>query len=102
MQHQDHSPGEPCWVTLATADPQAVVPFYQRLLGWNATWADGAADMSLDAEAGRSDRRSPTESPAGSRTSPSTTSNGQSLARSAREAPSSSLRPDGDGVAGRC
>jgi uncharacterized protein len=48
--NQDHAPGEPCWVTLATVDPQAVVPFYQRLLGWNATWADGAAEMSLDAK----------------------------------------------------
>jgi predicted enzyme related to lactoylglutathione lyase len=48
MQHQDHAPGDPCWVTLATDDPQAVVPFYERLLGWSATWADGAADMSLD------------------------------------------------------
>jgi predicted enzyme related to lactoylglutathione lyase len=47
--NQHHAPGEPCWATLATADPQAAVPFYQRLLGWNATWADGAADMSLDA-----------------------------------------------------
>jgi predicted enzyme related to lactoylglutathione lyase len=50
MQHQEHAAGEPCWVTLATADPQAVFPFYQRLLGWNATWADGAADMSLGAK----------------------------------------------------
>ncbi|MDQ1423328.1 MAG: uncharacterized protein QOD72_826 [Acidimicrobiaceae bacterium] len=46
--NQHHAPGEPCWGTLATTDPQAVVPFYQRLLGWNATWANGAADMSLD------------------------------------------------------
>jgi predicted enzyme related to lactoylglutathione lyase len=50
MQNQAEAPGEPCWVTLATADPQAVAPFYQRLLGWNATWVDGAADMSLDTE----------------------------------------------------
>jgi predicted enzyme related to lactoylglutathione lyase len=48
MQNHDCAPGEPCWATLATADPQAVVPFYQRLLGWNATWAGGAAEMSLD------------------------------------------------------
>ncbi|MCU1374067.1 MAG: Glyoxalase/bleomycin resistance protein/dioxygenase [Actinomycetia bacterium] len=50
MQNHDHVPGEPCWATLATADPEAAVPFYQRLLGWNATWAEGAADMSLDAK----------------------------------------------------
>ena len=50
MQKQDHAPGETCWVTLATTDPQAVADFYQRLLGWNATWGDGEADMTLDAK----------------------------------------------------
>lgn len=33
MQKQDHAPGEPCWVTLATTDPHAVADLYQRLLG---------------------------------------------------------------------
>jgi hypothetical protein len=49
MHNQHHATGEPCWATLASADPQTAVAFYQRLLGWNATWAGGAADMSLDA-----------------------------------------------------
>ena len=50
MQSRDHPPSEPSWTTLASPDPQAVVAVYQRLLGWNATWADEAADMSLDAQ----------------------------------------------------
>jgi uncharacterized protein len=50
MHDQQRAPGEPCRASLASADPQAAVAFYQRLLGWNATWTDGAADMSLDAK----------------------------------------------------